>query len=281
MRINDKIAVLDEESLKFYHTQSLDLIVNLELNFNKIIKLQDGNIMGKSTNDNYAIIINTLNLKNKKKFLSNSFSKNLEIETSDEKIILSGEYELYIYSKFNDIYVLLKIINKIKTTNIYQFENNSIIIKLENKDIYEYSLKDFDLIKFKNNEDGDLIKLNENLLISHKYHKNFADLPINSIVKLINAKTFENISIYETDVITSIKVLDNDKLLVGRVDGRLFEFQIIKNSLIIEEKILQLLDKNECSSIENIQIIDPNTILFISRIYYSKNHIIKAILNEK
>lgn len=282
MIINDKLAVLDEESIKFYNIQSLDLIANLEFNFgNKIIKLKDGNIMGKSTNDNYAIIINPLNLENKKKIFSNSFSKNLEIETSDEKIILSGQYDLYIYSKFKDIYVLIKIINKINTSNVYQFEKNSIIIKLENKDIYEYSLKDFDLIKFKNNEDGDLIKVNENLLISHKYQKNLTGLPKLSIVKLINAKTFENIFIYETDVITSMKVLDNDKLIIGRVDGGLFEFQIIKNSLIIEEKILQLLDKNECSSIENIQIIDPKTILFISHIYYRKNHIIKAILNEK
>ena len=95
--INDIIAVLVDDNLRFYNSKTLELIQNLKFNFgNKIIKLKQGNIIGKIADNNYAIFINPSNLTNKKKYFSNFNGKTLGTETYDEKIILIGNYELYI-----------------------------------------------------------------------------------------------------------------------------------------------------------------------------------------
>ena len=75
---------------------------------------------------------------------------------------MSGGYEIYIYSKYKDIYILKKILNILNSTKFYQFDPNSIIIKAgkENDKIYdEYSTSDFNLIRHKRNIKGELIKI--------------------------------------------------------------------------------------------------------------------------
>ena len=213
--INNIIAVLVEDGLRFYNLVTLELVLNLNLKFgNNIIKLKDGNIIGKVVDDNYALIINPSNLNYKKKYFCNSNSRALGTETQDEKIMLVGTYELYIYSKFNDIYVLTKIINILNTSTIYKFQTNSIIIQTSKDQLYEYSVNDFNLLKYKNYEPGELYYLKENEIISH--HQNKKNLiSTDTKLSLINSETFEEKITYKIDkIITSIKILNKEELLI-------------------------------------------------------------------
>ena len=176
-----------------------------------------------------------------------------------------GTYELYIYLKINDIYILTQIINILNTSTIYQYQSNSIIIKTNKDQLYEYSTNDFNLIKYKNYEFGELQYLKENTIISYKNHK-YLNIPKYTYLSLINSKTFENIIIYKTKkIITSIKVLNNETLLVGKDEG-IYELKIKENNFV--EKNLFFEDKY--SSFDNINIIDEETILFSYINYYQK-----------
>ena len=264
MIINEKIAVLDEDGLKVYNSKNSELLQNLKFNFdNVILSVKHDYIIGKVTGDNFAIFINSSTLINKKKYFSNSFSKKLEIETFDGKIIMIGSYEIYIYSKYKNIYVLTKILNILNTARIYQFDDNSLIIKTDKEQIYEYSTKDYKLIKYRIFEIGELTKINNNIIISHKNILSIYKEPIKSFIQLIDAKNFENLWTYETDnIITFIKRVNNEMLLIGRKGG-LYEFKIIKNNLITEDKLFDVDNDLSIENIENINIIDEGTILLL------------------
>jgi len=118
--INKIIAVLDEECIKIYSNKNLELIQTLEGRFDKmILNNKKDEIIAKLDLSNYAIFINISSLNGKKYFFANSNGKKLGIETSDGKIIMNGSYEIYIYSKYKDIYILEKILNLENPLNIY------------------------------------------------------------------------------------------------------------------------------------------------------------------
>ena len=147
--INDTIFVLDDENIKIYSYKYSELIQTLESRFdNMILNNKKKEIIAELDLSDFVIFFDANTLLDKKYFFANSNGKKLNLETSDNKIIMSGSNEIYIYSKYKDIYVFEKIMNMENHSNIYQFNINSIIIisgKNANE-LYQYSIKDYTLI---------------------------------------------------------------------------------------------------------------------------------------
>ena len=265
--INNIIAVLDEESIKIYNHKYSELTQTLENKYDKmILNNKKTEIIAKLDLSNYAIFIDCSTLYDKKYFFSNSNGKKLGIQTFDEKIIMSGSYEIYIYSKYKDIYVLEKIINLENPLNIYQFDINSIVIITgkQANNLFQYSTNNYNLIKYKANINGELVKINNDIIISYT-----SDNFNNSFLNLLHSKTFKIILSFKIKgKINSIKYVENNTILIG-TNIQLYVFHISDNNIVILDK---LFEGSDYSYIDYINYIDEETILLGSllfgRIYY-------------
>ena len=214
LMINDTIFVLDDENIKIYSYKYSELIQTLESRFdNMILNNKKKEIIAKLDLSDFVIFFDANTLLDKKYFFSNSNGKKLNLETSDNKIIMSGSNEIYIYSKYKDIYVLEKIMNVENPSNIYQFDINSIIIisgKNANE-LYQYSIKDYNLIQYKTNINKDLVKINDDIIISYR-----SDIFNNSYFNLLNSKTLKTeFSFKIIGEITTIKSIENNFIMIG------------------------------------------------------------------
>ena len=265
--INDIIAVLDEDNIKIYSYKYSELIQTLENKFdNMILNNKKTEIIAKLDISNYAIFIDCSTLNDKKYFFANSNGKKLGIQTSDEKIIINGSYEIYIYSKYKDIYILEKIINLENPFNIYHFDTNSIVIIAGKQvnNLYQYSTNDYNLIKHKININGELVKINNDIIISYK-----SDYFNNSFLNLLYAKTFKTIFSFKIEgQIKSIKYIEDNTILIG-TNIHLYVFHISNNNIVILDK---LFEGKDYSHIDFINYINEDTIILGSflfgRIYY-------------
>ena len=265
--INDIIAVLDEDNIKIYSYKFAELTQTLENKFdNMILNNKKTEIIAKLDLSNYAIFIDCSTLNEKKYFFANSNGKKLGIQTSDEKIIMSGSYEIYLYSKYKDIYILEKIINFENPLNIYQFDTNSIVIIAgkQTNNLYQYSTNGYNLIKYKTNFNGELVKINNNIIISYT-----SDHFNNSFINLLHSKTFKVLFCFKIKgKINSIKYIEDNTILIG-TDIQLYSFHISSNNIVILDKIFE---GSDYSYIDYINYIDEDTIILGSflfgRIYY-------------
>jgi len=269
--INKIIAVLDEECIKIYSNKNLELIQTLEGRFDKmILNNKKDEIIAKLDLSNYAIFINISSLNGKKYFFANSNGKKLGIETSDGKIIMNGSYEIYIYSKYKDIYILEKILNLENPLNIYQFDTYSIFIKAgkQSEDLYQYSLNDYNLIKYKANINAELVKINNDIIISYR-----SDHFNNSFLNLLNYKTLETKYSFKIQgTIRTIKSIENKTIMIG-TDEKLYLLYLANNNIIILDK---LFEERDYSYIDYINFIDEDTIIFGSYLFGKIYHLQKS-----
>ena len=267
LMINDIIAILDENSIKIYSYKHSELIQTLESRFdNMILNYKKDKMIAKLDLNNSAIFIDVSSLKNKLYFFANSNGKKLNIETSNNKVIMSGSNDIYIYSKYKDIYVLEKIMNFETPSNIYQFDINSITIMAGNqvKDLYQYSINDYSLIKYKANINENLVKINNDIIISYK-----SDSFNNSFLYLLNSKTFKTVFSFKIiGEIRNIKSFENNKIMIG-TNEKLYIFLLMNNNIIILDK---LFEGNNYSYIDFINHINEDELLLSSylfqKIYY-------------
>ena len=227
-------------------------------------------IIAKLYLSNYAVFIDCSSINNKKYIFANSNGRKLCIQTSDEKIFMSGNYDINIYSKYKDIYVLQKIINFENPLKIYQFDTNSIVIIDEKQanNLYQYSTNDYNLIKYKTNFNGELVKINNDIIISYTNdHFN------NSFINLLHSKTFKVLFSFKIKgQINSIKYVEDNNILIG-TDIQLYAFHISSNNIVISDK---LFEGSDYSYIDYINYIDEDTIilgsfLFGSIYYFQKS----------
>lgn len=179
---------------------------------------------------------------------------------------MSGNYEIYIYSKYKDIYVLEKIINCENPLNIYQFDSNSLVIIAgkQANNLYQYSTNDYNLIKYKTNFNGELVKINNDIIISFS-----SDHFNNSFLNLLHSKIFKTIFSFKIKgKINSIKYVENNTILIG-ANIQLYAFHISNNNILVLDK---LFEGSDYSYIDYINYIDEDTIILGSflfgRIYY-------------
>ena len=180
---------------------------------------------------------------------------------------MSGRNEIYIYSKYKDIYVLEKIMNMENHSNIYQFDINSIIIisgKNANE-LYQYSIKDYNLIKYKTNINKDLVKINDDIIISYR-----SDIFNNSYFNILNSKTLKTeFSFKIIGEITTIKSIENNIIMIG-TNEKLYVFRLMKNNIIILDKLFEV--DNNYSHIDYINYINEDALIFCSylfgKVYY-------------
>ena len=211
-------------------------------------------IIAKLDLSNYAIFINISSLNCKKYFFANSNGKKLGIETSDGKIIIIGRYEIYIYSKYKDIYILEKILNLENPLNIYQFDQNSIFIKAgkQSEDLCQYSIYDYNLIKYKANINAELVKINDDVIISYR-----SDHFNNSFLNLLNYKTLKTINSFKIEgTIRTIKSIENKTIMIG-TNEKLYLFHLTNNNITILDKIFE---ERDYSYIDYINSIEEDTI---------------------
>ena len=227
-------------------------------------------IIAKLYLSNYAVFIDCSSINNKKYIFANSNGRKLCIQTSDEKIFMSGNYDINIYSKYKDIYVLQKIINFENPLKIYQFDTNSIVIIDEKQanNLYQYSTNDYNLIKYKANINGELVKINNDIIISYR-----SDYFNNSFLNLLNSKTFKTLFSFKIKgEIKSIKSVKNNTILIG-TNIQLYIFYISDNNIVILDK---LIEGNDYSYIDYINYIDEETIILGSflfgMIYYFQKY---------
>ena len=272
LMINDTIFVLDDENIKIYSYKYSELIQTLESRFdNMILNNKKNEIIAKLDLSDFVIFFDANTLLDKKYFFANSNGKKLNLETSDNKIIMSGSNEIYIYSKYKDIYVLEKIMNMENHSNIYQFDINSIIIisgKNANE-LYQYPIKDYNLIKFKTNINKDLVKINDDIIISYR-----RDLFNNSYSNILNSKTLKTeFSFKIIGETTTIKSIENNFIMIG-TNEKLYVFRLMKNNIIILDKLFEL--NNNYSHIDYINYINEDALIFCSNLFGKVHYFQKA-----
>ena len=272
LMINDTIFVLDDENIKIYSYKYSELTQTLESRFdNMILNNKKNEIIAKLDLSDFAIFFDANTLLDKKYFFANSNGKKLNLETSDNKIIMSGSNEIYIYSKYKDIYVLEKIMNMENHSNIYQFDINSIIIisgKNANE-LYQYSINDYNLIKYKTNINKDLVKINDDIIISYR-----SDIFNNSYFNLLNSKTLKTeFSFKFIGEITTIKSIKNNFIMIG-TNEKLYVFRLMKNNIIILDKLFEV--DNNYSHIDYIKYINEDALIFCSYLFGKAYYFQKA-----
>jgi len=270
LMINDNIAVLDEESIKIYSFKYSELIQTLEGRFDiMILNDKKTEFISKLDLSNYAIFIDFSSLNCKQYFFSNSKGKKLSIETSNGKIMMIGSYEIYIYSKYKEIYILEKIINIENPLYIYQFDENYLFIKAgkQENELYKYSINDFNLIKYKTNFIDNIAKINNDIIVSYR-----SDYFNNSFLNLIDHKTFKIIFNFKIKgKISIIKSIKNNTIMVG-TNEKLLIFHLTNNNIIILDK---LYEEYNYSYIDYINYMDEDTIILgaslFRKIFYFQN----------
>ena len=183
---------------------------------------------------------------------------------------MSGSYEIYIYSEYKDIYILEKILNLENPLNIYQFDTNSIFIKAgkQSEDLYQYSLNDYNLIKYKANINAELVKINNDLIISYK-NEHFN----NSFLNLLNYKILETKYSFKIQgTIRAIKSIENNAIMIG-TDEKLYLLYLANNNIIILDK---LFEERDYSYIDYINCFDEDTIIFGSYLFGMIYHFKKS-----
>ena len=127
--LKNKFILQTNENILLYDYKTYQLIAKIFLQLSsKIFLLKQGELIGKNNQDNFAFIINPVSCKIKKYYFFNSKNYKLALETSNKKIIMISDIDykdkILIYSKINQIYILVKIIDR-NISKIYQFQPNS------------------------------------------------------------------------------------------------------------------------------------------------------------
>jgi hypothetical protein len=240
--LDDRIVVQNADGLYFYDCNTYSLINKMNYHFNsKIIKTNDGYIIGKNKWTNKVTFVEPKKLTLKEKYFIKSDYATITHVCSNDTIIMVNNLEnslayeeTLIYSKYKDIYVLSRIIYE-RFLKVYDIGPNLLMAKGVDGQ-YVYSINNFDYcLKFKKANYHKIITVDEHKLLAYDWKKESIDI--------LDTKSLNVISSFNTRKFLKIKKINNKNIILSRDDG-VYELIITDSNQIFENKLINNRTKN-------------------------------------
>jgi hypothetical protein len=240
--LDDRIVVQNADGLYFYDCNTYSLINKMNYHFNsKIIKTNDGYIIGKNKWTNKVTFVEPKKLTLKEKYFIKSDYATITHVCSNDTIIMVNNLEnslayeeTLIYSKYKDIYVLSRIIYE-RFLKVYDIGPNLLMAKGVDGQ-YVYSINNFDYcLKFKKANYHNIITVDEHKLLAYDWKKESIDI--------LDTKSLNVISSFNTRKFLKIKKINNKNIILSRDDG-VYELIITDSNQIFENKLINNRTKN-------------------------------------
>lgn len=240
--LNDRIVVQNSNDLCFYDCKTYSLINKMNYHFDSDIKkTKDGYIIGKHNWTNKVIFIDPKKIIAKEKYFIKSDRATITHVCSNDSIIMVDRIEdtlayeeTYIYSKYKDIYVLVRILHE-RFFSALDISPNLFMAK-GREGIYVYSVNNFDLcLKFKKSDYKNIINIDEYKLLAYKWQKDCIDI--------LDIKSLNIVSSFQTKKFLEIKKINNKNIILSRNDG-IYELIIKDSNQIFENKLINNRTKN-------------------------------------
>ena len=150
---------------------------------------------------------------------------------------MGNSENILIYSKFETIYIFIKIIKR-KFDNIYEMIPHFLYAFYEGE-IFVYSNENYRLVKYKNNKNSQSLhhkycKIDNNRFIQNSCHV-IGGRIYGSFIEILNSKNLINIStlLFSNELFGIIKSLKNGNILIGKT-GEISELKIFGKNRIIK-----------------------------------------------